>query len=167
MTPQELETIHADIMVAKTILYNDTGISNNPYMTNQAAYHSAQAIEKSLKAIIRDGGKMNSILSTTHNIDALLLRAEMCRAGIIHDYPLVAENSDTLSRFNSLRYCGKGIGKYDAISIFKEAKTLYQDLKQEYLKKNPNKELFNENSLKEYDSLEKLKINKPYEPSYD
>ena len=52
-TPQELEIIHADLMVAKSILYADNNSSESVQMINLAAYHSVQAVEKSLKAIIR------------------------------------------------------------------------------------------------------------------
>lgn len=164
--PQELEAINSDILIAKKLLY-DKSLSSNPYITNQIAYHSSQAIEKTLKAIIRDGGKMTSSLSTSHNIDALMIRAERCRVGIIHEYPLISENSDTLSKFNILRYCGKGINKSDAVSIFKEARRLYQEVENEYLKESPNKNNLRQKSLKEYRSLEKLKINKPSELSFE
>lgn len=161
MTPHTLETIHSDILVAKAILYSKEGLNEIPYLINQAAYHCAQAIEKSLKAIINNGGKLTNALHNTHNIDALMLKAEVCREGIIREYPLIAENSEVLSQFNALRYCGKGISKNDTIKLYKQARDLYQDLLSEFLKEHPDKKRYFAKSVREYDALEKLRLSKP------
>lgn len=45
-------------------------------MRNLAAFHSAQAIEKALKAIVQDNGAMNEELRMTHNVPILLVTTE-------------------------------------------------------------------------------------------
>lgn len=78
-----------------------------------SAYHLGQAIEKSLKAIIRaerpdlykqvdrDG---KPVVTTSHKIDMLLTKAEICRNGITAAHKFIAENATALSDFNNLRY---------------------------------------------------------------
>ena len=50
VSAKELEVIRADIMIAGTAMQQ----KDNPIMVNMAAYHFAQAIEKSIKAIISE-----------------------------------------------------------------------------------------------------------------
>lgn len=163
MTAQELEIIHADLLVAKNILYPtnvDNGAQNNPQLNNLAAYLSAQAIEKSLKAIVRDGGEINAELSTSHNVVNLLLGVEMCKPNFIHEHQFIAQNAQNLSKVNGLRYGKKRIEKKDVVAIYKAARGLHRDLLQEYLKDNPDKQqMFNE-AVREYEAMDKISFKK-------
>ena len=46
---------------------------DNPILTNIVAFHSQQAIEKSIKAIIEEFG---IVFAKTHNLQTLLIRIE-------------------------------------------------------------------------------------------
>lgn len=163
MTAQELEVIHADLLVAKDILYPSDGNNhsqNNPQLRNLAAYFSAQAIEKSLKGIIRDGGEMDAELSVSHNVVNLLLSVEMCKPSFVHEHQFISQNAKNLSKANGLRYGKKGIEKNDTVAIYKAARELHRELQQEYLKDNPDKrQMFNE-AVREYDAMEKISFKK-------
>lgn len=159
MTARDLEAINADITIAKTLMYNQN-LSRNPYIINQIAYHSCQAIEKSLKAIIRNEGKMTTGLSRSHSISGLMLGCETCRQGIIHEYPFITKNAEVLTKFNSLRYAERGVNKADAFALFKEAQKLHRNLEKEYLKDDLSKRKMREISLKEYNGLEKYSLDK-------
>lgn len=159
MTAQELEVIHADLLVAKNILYPPDGgnhSQNNPQLNNLAAYLSAQAIEKALKNLVHDKGEMNAELSVTHNIASLLISVELYNPNFIRNHEFVTQNAKSLSKANSLRYGKKGIDKGDAIAIYKAARDLHCELQQEYLSENPDKrQMFNE-AVRQYDAMEKL-----------
>lgn len=160
-TAKELEVIHADLMIANNILYADDKSSLSPYMVNQAAYHSAQAIEKSLKAIIRAGEENCEYESlVTHNIDRLVVRAEMCSPNFIQEHRFIAENSEKLSAFNGLRYGNKGVSKADAFVLLKEAKELHRELEKEYLHAfSQDKNLLHQSAYAQYQETDRISLN--------
>lgn len=160
-TPRELEVIRADIMIAKSILYPQDGNTSNqsPYLLNQAAYHSEQAIEKSLKAIIRskDDAPDEKVLKT-HNIEGLLLRVELCQPNFIQEHAFIAQNAYKLSCFNELRYGDESVGRSDTYVLFKEARALFQEIEKEYLKEAPDKKQLHNAAGQQYKDLKHISL---------
>jgi HEPN domain-containing protein len=165
MTAQELEIIRADLAMAKMVLYpaneNDK-MFENPNMMNLAEYHSAQALEKCLKGIVRDGGKLDDELAKSHSIEGLMLKAELCRPNIIQEYKFAAENAETLSKANGLRYGIKSVEAKDVYATYKEAKALFYVLEKEHLKENNiSKEDHFKEAREQYNNTRKLNFNSP------
>lgn len=160
-TPRGLEVIHADIMIAKNILYPQNGDTSKqtPYLLNQAAYHSEQAVEKSLKAIIRAKNEQpDERVLKTHNIESLLLKAEMCQPNFILEHSFISENAHKLSCFNELRYGDESVNKADTYILYKEARTLFQELEKDYLKEFPDKKQFHNTAVQQYKELKHISL---------
>lgn len=160
-TPRELEVIHADIMIAKSILYpqGESTSNQNPYLINQAAYHSEQAIEKSLKAIIRSKEENpDEKILKTHNIEGLLLRAELCQPNFIQEHAFIAQNAHKLSFFNELRYGDESVGRADTYVLFKEARALYNEVQREFLKDAPDKKQLYNIANQQYKGLNNISL---------
>lgn len=160
---KELEVIHADLMVATNILYSDSNAGYSPYMVNLAAYHSAQAIEKSLKALIYANGNIDKAtekeLHKTHNFDNLLVRVETCCPNFIQEHDFIAKNSDRFSAFNGMRYGDKSIDKADVYVLLKEAKDLHKELQEIYLKENgQDKKQLHQSAFQQYKQIDKLEL---------
>lgn len=133
MTPHRLETIHSNLMVAKSILYTPEGkVTENPMMLNHAAYHSAQAIEISLKALIEEYGAMQPRLATTHNTEALLIAVGSKDPTFMIEHPYLTQSAHFLRYANTLRYMDEQISRNDALTMYKEARYIYNELEQEY-----------------------------------
>lgn len=155
---RDLEVAKADIEMA------DLGInahSENPNVLAMSAYHLGQAIEKSLKAIIRaerpDLYRQNDrdgkpIVTTSHKIDMLLTKAEICRNGITAAHKFIAENATALGDFNNLRYGKMQIAEKELAELSKAAKELVGELEAEFLKANPDAELNKQSSQHEWNS---------------
>lgn len=165
MTSEELEIIHADLMVAKNCLTppdEKKAQLQNPFMINMGAYHAEQAIEKSLKAVIREGGKMDAELATTHNLSRLLVVAELVQPNIIQEHPFIAENSDVLSQANGLRYGTKSISLYDAKGLLFNANALYKQLEERhYLESGKNVQEQRSESVQAYSRKDRLNFSRP------
>ena len=133
MTPHQLETIHSNLLVAKSILYTPEGkVTDNPMLLNHAAYHSAQAIEVSLKSLIIEYGAMDRRLANTHNTEALLIAVGRNDPNFIMEHPYLSNSAHFLRCANSLRYMDEQIGKTDTLIMYKEARNLYNELEMEY-----------------------------------
>lgn len=105
---------------------------NSANMIGQAAYHFTQALEKSLKSIIRaNSEKPNRTSLATHDFDHLLVQTEMCCNGFIAEHGFLADNSQTLSAMNGVRYGDKSVRKGDVYVIMREAQDLYNALTQD------------------------------------
>ena len=155
---RDLEVAKADIEMA------DLGInahSENPNVLAMSAYHLGQAIEKSLKAIIRaerpDLYRQNDrdgkpIVTTSHKIDMLLTKAEICRNGITAAHKFIAENATALGDFNNLRYGKMQIAEKELAELYKAAKEIVGELEAEFLKANPDAELNKQSSQHEWNS---------------
>ena len=155
---RDLEVAKADIEMA------DLGInahSENPNVLAMSAYHLGQAIEKSLKAIIRaerpDLYRQNDrdgkpIVTTSHKIDMLLTKAEICRNGITAAHKFIAENATALGDFNNLRYGKMQIAEKELAELSKAAKEIVGELEAEFLKANPDAELNKQSSQHEWNS---------------
>ena len=136
----DVELIHSDIMMANAAFYPNVNEPQKPLMMNMAAYHAGQAIEKSLKVLIKDNRPdLYKEISDTHNISLLVLKAELCIDGFVSEHKFIGENSDELSKLNNLRYGKKYIDKDSTFLVLKEAKILYREIEGEMLKRFPNK----------------------------
>jgi HEPN domain-containing protein len=137
MRASDIELIHADIMSAKLILYGQNG--NAPFMYNMAAYHSAQAIEKGLKYIIRDNDYiLYKELADSHNISNLLLKVALIRLDFIDEHRFIAECADELSKFNNIRYGKNRISRDSTFSVYHAAKRFFKEMQQEYRQDYPD-----------------------------
>lgn len=128
ISAKDCSLIEADILLANTAMAN----KENLHMVAMAAYHYSQAIEKSLKAIIKANDEKNP--DYTHDIATLLVRTELCCPNFIADHKFIADNSAELSAMNGLRYGDKAIRKGDAYVLMKEAQRLYEELEQDLMK---------------------------------
>lgn len=132
VSAKELEVIRADIMIAGTAMQQ----KDNPIMVNMAAYHFAQAIEKSIKAIISEKSVEPPPQETmyAHNMEHLLFQAERVSPNFIQEHMFIADNAQTLSAFNGLRYGDKCVSKADAFVLMKNAKDLFWEIENAYMK---------------------------------
>lgn len=163
----ELGVIQADLMSAEAIVTAYNANPSNPNMLCMAAYHLEQAIEKSLKAIVhaerpdiynKTDGEGKVICKTTHSIDTLMTKAEICRNGITAAHKYIAENADTLGEFNNLRYGLKKIAEKDLVELTKAAKEIVQELEVEFEKANPDKEQNKQNAQHEWQSRRSVEL---------
>lgn len=134
VSAKELEVIRADVTVGKSAMQT----KDNPVMVSMAAYHFAQAIEKSVKAVIRENADEPVSPDTlyTHNMEHLLVQAERHSAGFIQNHLFIADNAATLSAFNGMRYGNKTISVPDAYVLMANAEKLMEELEQAYMQEN-------------------------------
>lgn len=119
------ENVHADLMIAKGIIYGDT---HNPYMYNMAAYHCAQAIEKCLKELLVRTGNYEEDNLKTHNVPELMIKLEREYDGFINAHPVISDNAHQYMNLNTIRYenslCPQSVVK----GIYKQAQALYNEV---------------------------------------
>ncbi len=128
---KEWSVIAADIAIGNNAMQNTT----SSHMIGMAAYHYTQAMEKSLKAIIRANNEdVSQKILETHDFDKLLVMTELASEGFIASHRFIAENSQTLSNANGMRYGNKGMSKGDAFVLMKETKKLFYELQNELCK---------------------------------
>lgn len=127
---QDWSVISADIVTGNSIIQN----GENMQMINMAAYHYAQAIEKSLKSLIKANSEKHKSLAT-HDICFLLVETELCCNGFIAKYPFIADNAQELSNMNGARYGNKCIKKGDAFVLMREAQDLFETLENELMER--------------------------------
>lgn len=120
--------IKSDITLANNAM-ND---KENLMMISMAAYHYAQAIEKSLKALIRANADIIPDLNT-HDFSFLILQTEMCCSGFVQNHKFLVDNCQELSCMNGTRYGDKIIRKGDAFVLMKEAKRLFTEIEQDLI----------------------------------
>lgn len=128
ISAKDCSLIEADILLANTAMSN----KDNLHMVAMAAYHYSQAIEKSLKAIIKANDDKSP--DHTHDIATLLVQTELCSPNFITDHKFIADNAAELSAMNGLRYGDKAIRKGDVYVLMKEAQRLYGELEQDLMK---------------------------------
>ena len=125
--------IGADIALGNMAMQN----KDNLHMVGMAAYHYTQALEKSLKSIIRANSDKNDkqLASSlaTHDFSYLLVQTELCSAGFVQDHKFIADNVQELSAINGVRYGNKAIRKGDVYVLMKEAQKLYQALEHDLI----------------------------------
>jgi len=163
MTSKDLTIINADLITASSILYLPAEKeNNNPYLANLGAYHATQAIEKSLKAIIKTDGNMNYELGHTHDLSSLFVTAASSRPELLHENEFIAENTDILSQANGLRYGTKSISFYNARGILYNAKKLFHKLEKEYMKeKGLSSDNIDTEGWSSYKANDFLELNRP------
>lgn len=154
---KELEVMKADLEMADFAMTR----SENPNMLAMSAYHYGQAVEKALKAVIHierpdiykatdSTGKR--LVTTSHRIENLLSKAEICRNGTIAKHRFVAENAESLSEFNNLRYGSAKITKSELKQLSQAAHEIVAELETDFLKANPDVEMNKENLQHEWQS---------------
>lgn len=162
MTAHELELIHADLMVAKEIKDSPEGRRDNPYMMNMVAYHSAQAIEKSLKAVIRGAGREDDELFYTHNISELIMEVQAIRPNFSTDYEFIQQNARRLNHANELRYGDSGIAPATASGLLWNANKLFVELEEEYMKETSfDRKDIRRIAKEHYETLPKFRTYRP------
>lgn len=134
VSAKDLELVRADITIGLSAMHD----KDNPIMIGMAAYHFSQAIEKSVKAVIREKATEPVSQDTmyAHNMEHLLLQAERFSAGFIQKHPFIADNAFTLSAFNGMRYGNKTISKPDVYILMKNAKNLLYELENAYMQEH-------------------------------
>ena len=124
------ELIQADIALAE---YAYSARSTSPALLDMCGYHSAQAIEKSLKyALYNVNPEMCERLGYTHSIDAVLCKLERVQNGFISKHQDVADISDLLSLMNKSRYGDYKVTQGKACKVLHIATELCQEIIQTY-----------------------------------
>lgn len=132
--------IEADVATAKTLFYGKD-FNENPMLWNMSAFHSAQAIEKSLKLMIYNTNKeVYDSIRKTHNIDMLLNNLQaVSEENFIKEHKQLALAAKELSRYNNARYGVESITKDNAHSALHIAKEMYKEIIALYDKVHYNK----------------------------
>lgn len=132
ITASELELIHADIMAAEVIMRSPESIKGNPYMMNMAAYHTQQAVEKSLKAIIKANGGGDEDMLHSHDMGSLCSVVATIRPDFGRRHEFIAVNARNFYFANELRYGEQGIPQKTVEGLLYAAKGLFLNLEKEY-----------------------------------
>ena len=158
MTQKELDFIKADIEAVEVLL--NTPNLRDEAIVNIMAYHTGQAIEKTLKSIIGDNDTtfLNDKNSHTHNIGALVSEASIYDKNLVGKHPYICKNARALSYFNNLRYGDMQIEFQDFYKLFEEAKSLVQEKESEFLKSHPNIEQNKKDAFQEYQKLKPITL---------
>ena len=132
--------IEADIATAKTLFYSKE-FNENPMLWNMSAFHSAQAIEKSLKLMIYNTDKeVYDSIRKTHDIDRLLNNLQaVSEENYIGSHRQLALAAKELSRYNNARYGVESITKDNAHTALHLAKDMYKEITAKYDKEHYNK----------------------------
>lgn len=155
---EELSLIKSDVAIADfAVNMADGGIGRD--FLCQAAYHYAQAAEKSMKAIIEaerpelfDGNRR------THDLTLLMMKAEIARQGTIAGNMFLAEHSEKLSNFNELRYGDRSICRKEVMQLREAVKNLVDSLESDFTKENPDKKKVEAYLKKEWASREQTRL---------
>lgn len=161
MTAHELELIHADLMTAKTLADSSEGRRDNPYVANMIAYHSIQAIEKSLKALLRDTNTDEELMYS-HDMLRLCGEVQLVRPEFAREYEFIYQNARTLYFGNELRYGDNSISMYNAKGLMYNANNLFMNLKDEYIRETGfSKEDIRRIAKEHYSSLRRFNLKRP------
>lgn len=161
----DLQNIKADVQMAEFAL-KAAQESNNWDLFCQSGYHLGQAAEKCLKSIIRVERKdIWSEVSDTHDITFLMQKAEVARSGIIKSHPYLAENSERLSKFNSLRYGLRSITVTELKQLMTAVKSFVEELERDFLREHPDAEQNKQDAKHEWDSRPRTELRIPPPPS--
>ena len=124
------EEIRGDIKVARFLLSPVGNPSNDEYMYNLAAYHAQQAVEKALKAYLRDvyGEDESKRTFKIHEMPELRRRLEDEYHHEVH--PVIARNADLITSWEaSSRYGHSLVRMRDKIeTIIDAAECLAEDI---------------------------------------
>lgn len=162
VTASELELIHADIMTAEVIMRSSDGVKGNPYMMNMAAYHTQQAIEKSLKAIIRANGNGDEDMLHSHDMGSLCAVVATIRPDFGKRHEFIAINARNLYFANELRYGEQGIPEKTVEGLIYAAKGLFLNLEKEYKKETGfDRKDVRQIAQEQYDNLSEFRIKEP------
>lgn len=111
--------INADMSIANNAMKKENDLA----MLNMAGYHYAQAIEKTLKGLVKANNERSRCFGT-HDLCFIVVETELCCPGFIQKFPYIAHNATELSSANGIRYGNKTIRKMDLNILAKEAQTL-------------------------------------------
>jgi len=113
LTREWLNSAGDDLLTIENIL-------DNPNLTNIVAFHSQQAIEKSIKAIVEE---FNIVSIKTHNLESLLIKIENVISISVNE--LIISELDRL--YIDARYPGDLGLMPDGKPTLVEAKIYYQE----------------------------------------
>ena len=165
----DMELMKADIEAADTV-FELSNTSDNPNLLCIVGYEYAQAVEKSLRSIVRADRKdiynkadRNGIryVHKTHDITALLGYAETCRPGLSAKHYYINKNACKLNDFNNLRYGIASITRSELHSLSLAAKALVSELEQERLEKYADNEKNARHSLEQWQNRPETEFRAP------
>lgn len=161
MTAHELELIHADLMTAKALVDSPEGRRDNPYIANMIAYHSVQAIEKCLKAILRDTDADEDLLHS-HDMLRLCGEVQLVCPDFAKKYEFIYQNARALYFANELRYGDSSISMYTARGLLYNANQFFKDLESRYtLETGFNQKDIRRIAKEHYGSLHRFTVKRP------
>ena len=124
--------IKADIEASKRLIYGEDYPQEEvqSYLLNLAGYHSAQAIEKSLKLMIYNINPVEcQNVGKTHSIVTLVEKISELREGFAYAHQELRMNKHQLSWLNNLRYGeGANLSKSDVNIALGLAQQLHREL---------------------------------------
>lgn len=120
--------INADMSIANNAMKKENDLA----MLNMAGYHYAQAIEKTLKGLVKANNEKSRCFGT-HDLCFIVVETELCCPGFIQKFPYIAHNATELSSANGIRYGGKTIRRMDLNTLAKEAQMLVTTVENELI----------------------------------
>lgn len=163
--PEDLMLIKAELDAASIILNTSENVRGNLYMANMIALHAGQAIEKSMKAILKSAGESPDKLRC-HNITLMFNQVAAIRPNFAENHEFIDANQRRLPYLNNLvRYGERGISYYDAKGLFFVASNLYKEIEAETMEKTGlSRKEIEEAAIAHYRSLQKQYVERPDMP---
>lgn len=162
VTAGDLMLVKADLMVAKAILDSSEGVRGNLYMANMAAAYAEHAIEKVMKAMLKEQGGFEHLLRG-HNTTALFNAVASIRPHFAEKHEFLDANKRRLPHINrAVRYGEEGITYRDARGLLYVASNLCKEAEAELIEKTGiTPEELNDAGRAYYATLESQRVNKP------
>lgn len=163
ITAGDLMLVKASLKTADVILASSRGVKSNLYMSNIIAFHAEQAIERTMKAILKEHGGFGDAILKGHNVALLLESVASIRPNFAENYEFIDANKRRLPHIpKAVRYGDDGISYFDAKGIFFVAKRLCEDFEKELIEKSgKTPEEIAEAGRAHYASLEKWRVSRP------
>lgn len=176
----KLCSIEANVEILDKI--TDEDIKRNPQNINQLAYNAEQTIEKCLKATLEvtlltanaNGGtsslkskrelknyEKNAGLSHSHDLASIYSKIVKYNSGFEKSHKFIEENKSKLSKLNNFRYgeTEEKISVEKVKLVAKEAKRFYNEVKSDYIRHNPEVDIYLA-AKQEYESKDEIEIKK-------
>ena len=165
VTAGDLMLVKADLMVAQAILSSSEGVRGNLYMANMAAAYAEHAIEKVMKAMLKEQGGFEHLLRG-HNTVVLFNAVASVRPHFAEEHEFLDANKRRLPHINrAVRYGEKGISYHDARGLLYVASKLCNEAEAELVEKTGiGKKALGDAGRAYYVSLESQRVNRPFKP---
>ena len=132
-TVKRLLSVQTDLKLAKSLAYTAGGEPKLDALQseyNQAAYHSLQAIEKSMKLVLAANGEQ---YEKTHSVALLMVGIdEKYQQDFIDTHPFLWKNRKQLTTLNGARYDDIEATQMLVFVLYKEAESLSKEITEKF-----------------------------------